>query len=63
VVLLSHFQVLYNPLLASAQATYQIFGQIYPENIELCGAASSVTACLSLGEYTASLTIPLVLVP
>ncbi len=39
------------------------FGQIYPENIELCGAATSVTACLSLGEYTASLTIPLVLVP
>ncbi len=38
-------------------------GQIYPENIENCGAATSVTACLSLGEYTASLTIPLVLVP
>lgn len=38
-------------------------GQIYPENIEVCGAATSVTACLSLGEYTASLTIPLVLVP
>ena len=39
------------------------FGQIYPENIENYGAATSVTACLSLGEYTASLTIPLVLVP
>lgn len=39
------------------------FGQIYPENIETYGAATSVTACLSLGEYTASLTIPLVLVP
>lgn len=38
-------------------------GQIYPENIENCGTATSVTACLSLGEYTASLTIPLVLVP
>lgn len=38
-------------------------GKIYPENIESYGAATSVTARLVLGEYTASLTIPLILVP
>lgn len=38
-------------------------GKIYPENIDSYGASTSVTACLALGEYTASLTIPLILVP
>ena len=38
-------------------------GKIYTENIESEGAATTVTAHLSLGEYEASLTIPLVLVP
>lgn len=38
-------------------------GEIHPENISSEGSATTVTASLSLGEYTASLTIPLVLVP
>lgn len=38
-------------------------GEIHPENIETCGSATSVTACLTLGEHTTNLTIPLVLVP
>lgn len=38
-------------------------GDIHPENIGSEGSATAVTASLSLGEYTASLTIPLVLAP
>ena len=38
-------------------------GEIYPANIETYGAATTVTAHLTLGEHTASLTIPLILVP
>ena len=38
-------------------------GMIYPENIETQGAATCVTANLSLGEYRSALTIPLILGP
>lgn len=38
-------------------------GELHLENIEAYGASTAVTAHLTLGEYTASLTIPLVLVP
>ncbi len=38
-------------------------GQVYPENIESEGAFTSVTTVMTLGEYTTSLTIPLILVP
>lgn len=38
-------------------------GEIFPENIDSEGASTTVTANLKLGEYSASLNIPLVLVP
>lgn len=38
-------------------------GELHSENIETYGTSTTVTAHLTLGEHTASLTIPLVLVP
>ena len=38
-------------------------GEIHPEYIDSEGAATYVIANLSLGDYNASLTIPLILVP
>lgn len=38
-------------------------GEIYPENIPEHGAATTVTATLTIGKHTSQLIIPLVLVP